>query len=226
MVAANQVKSIFPGIKVVALDFDDTLCMTQKACFRLENMAALAIGFAPMSLETHLGSWGKPMTQVLQQRFPGVDEAAFMRSYKKCLVQAKLEGWYDLIALKNYHALDQLESHGIHLALLSSRSQAEMQHLMLPDHPLASYIERFYYLENCAFHKPDGRVFDGMLKDFGVSPDQVLYVGDSVSDAQACEQAGIVFVATLESGLRNKEDFENFPVRAFISDFSELPTLL
>lgn len=226
MVAANQVKSIFSGIEVVALDFDDTLCMTQQACFRLENMAAIAIGFAPMSLETHLATWGKPMTRVLQQRFPGVDEEAFMRSYETCLQQANQAGWYDTIPQKNYQALDELKSLDIHLALLSSRSQAEMQHLLQPNHPLAAFIDRFYYLENCTHHKPDGRVFDGLLKDFRVSTDQVLYVGDSVSDAQACESAGIAFVATLESGLRTKEDFKGLPISKLIIDFSELTSLL
>ena len=226
MVAANQVKSIFSGIQVVALDFDDTLCMTQQACFRLENMAAQAIGVPPMSLQTHLATWGKPMTKVLQIRFPGVDEVAFMKSYAENLFRANREGWFDVVPQKNYKFLHKLKDKGLLLALLSSRSQAEMQHLMLPEHQLASYIDRFYYLENCAFHKPDGRVFDGIRQDFGVSPDQVLYVGDSFSDAQACEQAGIAFVATLESGLRNKEDFEGLPVSTFITDFSELTSLL
>jgi HAD superfamily hydrolase (TIGR01549 family) len=225
MVATNLVKSIFRGVTVVALDFDDTLCMTQKACFRLENMAAQAIGAPPMSEATHLATWGKPMTQVLQARFPGVDEQAFMRSYEICLRQASQEGWYDAIPQKNYQTLSELKSQGIRLGVLSSRSRKEIQHLMASDHPLIAYIDKFYYLDNCEHHKPDGRVFDGLLKDFGVSKEQVVYVGDSVSDAKACESAGIAFVASLESGLRTKEDFNGLPVHNFIHEFSELPTL-
>lgn len=225
MVAANQVKSIFSQVKVVALDFDDTLCLTQKACFRLENMAAQAIRMPPMSEATHLATWGKPMTKVLQIRFPGVDEQAFMRSYETCLLQANKDGWYDAIPQKNYQALDELKSQGFRLAVLSSRSQKEIQHLMEASHPLVAYIDSFYHLDNCTFHKPDGRVFESLLKDFSVSQDQVVYVGDSVSDAQASEQAGVAFVATLESGLRRKEDFKGLSVAAWIDDFSKLTSL-
>lgn len=208
---------------MVALDFDDTLCMTQKACFRLENMAAQAIGAPPMSEATHLATWGKPMTQVLQARFPGVDEQAFMRSYETYLLQANKDGWYDAIPQKNYQTLSELRSQGFRLAVLSSRSQAEMQHLMEASHPLVAYIDSFYHLDNCTFHKPDGRVFDGLLIDFGVSQDQVLYVGDSVSDAKACESAGIAFIASLESGLRTGEDFQGLAVAYFIREFKDLP---
>jgi HAD superfamily hydrolase (TIGR01549 family) len=225
MVATNLVKSIFRGVTVVALDFDDTLCMTQKACFRLENMAAQAIGAPPMSEATHLATWGKPMTQVLQARFPGVDEQAFMRSYEICLIQAKREGWYDQITPKTYEALEKLSQMGLKLSIVTSRTLAELEHLMVADHPLTKLIKRFYYLDNCEHHKPDGRVFDGLLKDFGVSKEQVVYVGDSVSDAKACESAGIAFVASLESGLRTKEDFNGLPVHNFIHEFSELPIL-
>ena len=47
MVAANQVKSIFSRAKVVALDFDDTLCMTQNG-YLVENKAAALLGAGPI----------------------------------------------------------------------------------------------------------------------------------------------------------------------------------
>jgi HAD superfamily hydrolase (TIGR01549 family) len=151
-----------------------------------------------------------------------VDEVAFMKSYARALAQAIKAGWYDTIPETNYQILQLLKSRGFLVALLSSRSQTEMSHLMEAHHQLAAYIDQFYYLENCQFHKPDGRVFDGLLEDFRVSKEQVVYVGDSVSDAKACEEAGIVFIASLESGLRCKADFEGLPVERFITTLAQL----
>lgn len=41
-------------IKLVIIDFDDTLCLTEKACFKMENYVAQKMGFAPINREAHI----------------------------------------------------------------------------------------------------------------------------------------------------------------------------
>src|SRR5690606_35757285 len=65
-------------IKLILLDFDDTLVMTEEACFRLENEIAHQLGLAPMSRQTHQQNWGKPIAQAIAERLPGVDVDAFI----------------------------------------------------------------------------------------------------------------------------------------------------
>ncbi len=36
-------------IKLILVDFDDTLCLSEKACFHVENEIAAELGFSPMT---------------------------------------------------------------------------------------------------------------------------------------------------------------------------------
>ncbi|HZJ18384.1 MAG TPA: hypothetical protein VFD45_02065 [Patescibacteria group bacterium] len=41
-------------IELIILDFDDTLCLTEKSSYELENLIAQKIGFPPITRETHI----------------------------------------------------------------------------------------------------------------------------------------------------------------------------
>lgn len=94
--------------------------------------------------------------------------------------------------------------------------------MLEPDHLLASRIESFYYKDNTQFHKPDPRVFNELLAAHNLSPQNSAYVGDSIGDAIAAKQAGLHFIASLESGLRQREDFSGHTVDRFIYRFPEI----
>lgn len=106
--------------------------------------------------------------------------------------------------------------------ILTSRRHEELHHLLEPDHFLAQRVVAFYYRDNMQFHKPDPRAFDGLLRDHGLDASAAVYVGDSIIDAQAAKEAGLHFIASLESQLRSREDFDHLPVDRFISKFPEI----
>lgn len=118
--------------------------------------------------------------------------------------------------------MDKLIKLGKSLMILTSRTHGELQHLLTPDHLLASRVKTFYYRDNMQYHKPDPRAFDELLKDSSLRPENCVYVGDSISDSVAAKQAGLHFIASLESGLRQREDFNGQPVDAFIQRFPEI----
>ena len=47
-------------IEALIIDVDDTLCLTEAACFDMENETLMAMGRAPMSREVHINTWGQP----------------------------------------------------------------------------------------------------------------------------------------------------------------------
>ena len=49
-----------------------------------------------------------------------------------------------------------------------------------------------------------------------------MYIGDSPGDAAASNQAGLSFIASLESGIRQREDFAGYNVAAFIYRFPDV----
>ncbi|HEX7963021.1 MAG TPA: HAD family hydrolase [Candidatus Saccharimonadales bacterium] len=209
-------------IAAVVIDVDDTLCLTEAVCFDMENEVLARIGRPPMPRQAHIKTWGRPLFEAILERSPGVDLEAFKREYPSVIAEYTAAGKLDAIPGANYAALDDLIAGGKQIMLLTSRTHGELKHLLEPDHLLAKRVTAFYYRDNMRFHKPDPRAFNELLSAHGLRPEQCVYVGDSPSDAAAANQAGLKFIASLESGLRTRADFADYHVDAFIDRFPEV----
>jgi phosphoglycolate phosphatase len=209
-------------IEAVVIDVDDTLCLTEAASYDLENTALTRIGRDPMPRSIHVATWGQPLFDAILTRSPGVDLEAFKTAYHPAITEFIEDGRLDKIPQENYEALDQLIALGKLVMLLTSRTHGEFKHILEPDHLLASRVTAFYYKDNMQYHKPDPRAFNELLQAHQLSPNQCVYVGDSPSDAQASNMAGLHFIASLESGIRQRQDFEGYTVDAFINRFPEI----
>lgn len=210
-------------IKAVIIDFDDTLCLTEAACFELENEVLALMGATLQTREMHQKTWGQPLFEAIKVRSPGVDTDKF-----KQLVQENMPLWVtenrlDNLSTERLKVLDDLLAAGKELFILTSRTRAELEHILAPDHDLAKRIKAFYYRDIMEFHKPDPRAFDLLLDNHKLQRSECVYVGDSPSDAAAAKQAGMHFIASLESGLRTKNDFSTYQVDTFITALFALP---
>jgi len=209
-------------IKAVIIDLDDTLCLTEAACFELENDVLKQMGRQPMSRNIHLSTWGRPLFEALSDRSPGLDVAEFKRFYRPAIDKYIQAGKLDKISAENYRTMDALLELNKHLFVLTSRTHEELFHMLEPDHQLAKKVTAFYCRDNMEFHKPDPRAFDKLLDENDLTQDECVYIGDSVGDAVAAKDAGLHFIASLESGLRTKSDFSGISVDRFIEKFSDL----
>lgn len=211
------------SLKAIIIDFDDTLTMSEAACFTLENRALEQMGRAPMTREAHKENWGTPIREAIQVRSPGIDPDAYQPIANQIHQKMVQNGEIDIVSEENLACLDQLITDGYQLFILTSRNEAEAAHLMDPTHHLSSRLAHFYYDGNTTHIKPDPRAFDNLLREFTLSPSDCVYVGDSPSDAKAANAAGIQFIACFESGLRGPEDFNGHTIDASINLFTELP---
>lgn len=209
-------------IEAVIIDFDDTLCLTEEACFNLENETLRRMGREPMGRDIHRNTWGQPLYDAIQLRSPGVDAAKFWELMPIVHEEFIGEGRIDIVTDENLQTLDNVAQLGKRLMILTSRSEVEMKHLLVPSHHLASRIVNFYYKDNMTYHKPDPRAFEVIERDHGLMPEQCVYVGDSPGDAAAAKGAQLHFIASLESGLRSRNDFGTYPVDRFIDKFTDL----
>ncbi len=210
-------------IKAVILDLDDTIFMTEAACFALENDVLRQMGREPMSRKVHLQTWGRPLFDAIVDRSPGIDVEAFRAAYDPFIKRYVEKGMLDVVSQGTLDAIDMLRSELKKAVLaLTGREESELKHLFVPEHPLGSRLEVIYHKDNMSYHKPDPRAFEHIEAEHGWLPEECVYVGDSVSDAQAAKGAGLHFVASLESGLRQRADFADWPVDAFIMSISEL----
>lgn len=209
-------------IKAVIFDIDDTFSLTEAVSFEIENAILQRMGQAPMSRKVHLETWEQPLSKALAIRSPGTDAEAFKAAYFPLIDEYTRSGKLDIIPDANYEALDKLAELDKTLMILTSRTHKRVMHMLEPNHLLAGRVKAFYYRDNLRFRKPDPRVFDELLKDTGLLPEHCVYVGDAVKDCQAAKGAGLHFIACLESGLRQQQDFAGVPVDIFIDKFPDV----
>lgn len=196
-------------IKLVLLDFDDTLCLSEESCFHFENEVAQSLGYAPMSRQLHKSTWGQHLQEVITERIPGIDPLQFMKQFEERVPLAIAEGKFDYVPPENIKVLELIKDEGKKIGIVSSRSLIELQSIMDKTHPLSSRIDAYYHRDNLEHMKPDPRVFNKVLYEFDVMPIETVYVGDTLKDGFAAKNAGMDFIAVLESVLVSREAFKN-----------------
>jgi phosphoglycolate phosphatase len=173
-------------ILAVIVDVDDTLCLTEAASFELENEVLALLGRPPMSRGVHLRTWGEPLLDAMPHRSPGLDLGRFAELFPVTHRRYLAGGRLDVIPPENLRALDQLVSDGRTVLLLTSRAEAEVRHLLEPDHVLAGRITGAYHQGNTRFRKPDPRVFDELLAETGHRPERAIETDSVAVPAPFC----------------------------------------
>jgi phosphoglycolate phosphatase len=213
-------------LKAVLVDFDDTLCPTEAAGFAFENEVLRIMRRPPQTRSVHRETWGQSLFEAIKVRSPGVDAEEFGILVRELLPRWVADGKFDCIPDANLEVLDELKRAGKSIYIVTSRVRDEVSHLLEPTHSLATRIRAFYYHEVLEHHKPDPRTFDTVLRAHNLRRSDCVYVGDTLGDAAAAKQAGLYFVANLESGIRTIDEFTTSGVDRFIYHFTELPAAL
>jgi len=86
---------------------------------------------------------------------------------------------------------------------------------------IAEDIDIIIGADDVKVEKPDPEGLNTMISMMKLQKEEVLYVGDSIIDAEAAKRATVDFVA-ITTGTTSKEDFENYPCVGIISDMSKL----
>ncbi len=79
--------------------------------------------------------------------------------------------------------------------------------------------------EDVLKHKPNPEGIFAAISKIGAGKDKTLYVGDSLTDAETAQNAGIGFIAVL-TGVTPRTDFSDFAPRAIIDDLNALPDII
>lgn len=206
-------------IKVVLLDHDDTLVNTYEACLELNKHVSRTWYGKELTDEMLSKHWNVPLTESLR-RIYGTDDTA--------LVQQRILECYPLYPKKliGCTVTKKLKAAGMPIGIVSSSGRKLVEF----DLARADVQEDINYLqteEDTLHHKPDPRVFAPALKwleQFDVSPEQVLYVGDTLNDGHAATQAGFAFVG-VETGAFTREHFAATGFRS-LATVEQVPDLL
>ncbi len=182
-------------------DIDGTLINTEKAIIKgLQELLLEEKGsqYAPEQLYFCLGI---PGSQALAQL--GIEDG----------IPEKLKKWD---AFYNSHAndvsiypdipeiLEHLRDKGIILGTITSKNQEEYDHDMIPL-GLEKYFTISVTSSDTPEHKPSPGPMLYYLKKAGISPEQAVYIGDSIYDMQCAGSAGVKRALALW-GCKNPEE--------------------
>ena len=197
-------QAILPILKyhAVLFDCDDTILATYQN--RRMVLAETVRSFGRDLDETVLAAaWGKPFNELVAAIAPGLEADTFVRAYR-----AKMKLHAPQPTRGADELLQFLSSLRVRMFLVTSGSR-DLVLQDLDELGLTGHFERVFAYEDCAYYKPDPRVFEPALRALGVGQNgrsRILYVGDSVRDYLAAKGAGLAFAA-VTTGPERREAF-------------------
>ncbi|MFH1834926.1 MAG: HAD family hydrolase [Methanobacteriota archaeon] len=204
-------------IKAIVFDFDGTIIDSTESIWREYQVVAQQMGLEEITYREFSRQLGKPWDVALKALWPDVDVSEFSSKYRRdCESQKVLEGVGETLEILK----DQYR-----LALLTSRGRETLYSILKSQTLTQDLFELILHRDRLEYHKPDPQALKPLLLDMDLTADEIVYVGDSVVDAEFAAAANIIFVGVLTGGASRK-DFEELEVEHIISSLSELPGLI
>lgn len=191
-------------IKAVLFDHDDTLVGTIGTKWAQHKyVASKYYGKELTDAEIRL-HWGKPLRELVCLLYGTDDVEQAMANNTACHEDFPKELFTESIP-----TLQQLKAAGKLIGIITATSRFSFEHdLRLHKIPQA-LLDYTQTADDTPYHKPDPRVFEPAsmwLDEQGVSPEEVIYIGDGLHDMKAALGAGFGFIG-VETGLVTAQQF-------------------
>ena len=210
-------------IQTIIFDFDYTLVDSARGTIDGVNYAFEKMGLPTASDAAVRRAIGLSLPDILT-RLAGDAYTKCVDEFTHLFLQRADE---TMVALAEFYAavpqtVKALQGLGIHLAIVSQKLRRYIQ-LILEKENLLEAFEVIVGGRDAPY-KPDPEGLLSAVAQTGSIPENCLYVGDSVTDAETARRAGVAFVAVL-SGVTPRTAFENYDVYAILEDVSGLLSL-
>lgn len=117
-------------------------------------------------------------------------------------------------------ALQKLKAQGAKLGIISTKYRYRIQSFLDEKAPY-DWFSIIVGGEDVSSHKPDPEGLLYAINKLGVSPEEVIYVGDSIVDAETAQAAGVTFVGVTH-GVTTRKELQAYPHKQIISSLNEL----
>ena len=211
--------------KAVLFDFDYTLADSSSAVVDCCNGALASMGLEQAAAADIRRTIGLSIPDTLA-RLAGDEhrhrEQEFRAHWRKRSDVIMVEQTY--LYDEAHAAVQALREAGVAAGIVSTKWRQRIVDVLERE----SLIDGFSVIvggDNVAEHKPDPEGLLTAAKNLGAQPAEVIYVGDSTTDAKAAARAGLQFVAVL-SGVTEAHEFEEFEPLKILPHVGEIGTCL
>lgn len=216
---------IRPAPRVVIFDFDYTLADSSRAVVDCANSALTAMSLPKAGADEIRKTIGLSLVETFA-RLAGAGQTSraeeFRRHFRRRSDQIMVDWTVILPGVAD--ALGVLRRRGFRLAIVSTKFRFRIRDTLARE-SLAEHFETIVGGDDVTAFKPDPAGLRAAVGALEVEPNEALYVGDSLTDAETAERGGVDFVAVL-SGLSGESEFSRFPKRAVLSGVAALPAWL
>ncbi len=183
------------NIKAAIIDLDGTMLDTAADFHVAVNRMRAELGLTPLSQETIVNFVGKGtenlIRRVLAVDYPEDEAAQYFQQALDAYTEHYLaiNGDYSSLYPDVLEGLQAMRAKGLRLACVTNKPLAFAVPL-LEKKGLSGFFEIVYGGDSFPRKKPDPMPLLQVCEDFGLTPAQVVAIGDSSNDAQAARAAG------------------------------------
>jgi phosphoglycolate phosphatase len=213
------------AVQAVVFDFDYTLADSSQGAIECINFALNAMGLDQVSPEAACRTIGLSLHETFltlaEHKEPQrCDEFYRLFVQRAEKVMSNLTVLYDSVPA----TINALRESGLKLGIVSTKYRRRI-HEVLEREILLHGFEVVIGGEDVEHHKPHPQGLFEAIERLGCSPESMVYVGDSVVDAELAKRAGVPLVVVL-SGVTPREHFDNYEPIAMLEHVNQLPKLL
>ncbi|MDF1655726.1 MAG: HAD family hydrolase [Coxiellaceae bacterium] len=210
--------------KALLLDFDYTLVDSSRGIVLCAQYAFEQLGFKmPVDKIKQAIGHSLPNTYQLLTEDPDWNNAL---AYEDHFMSQQDELMTDNTVLfpEVPEFIEQAKQAGLRLAIVSTKTEKPIQELLQRER-LSHHFEFVIDCEIVSQYKPHPEGTHIALDRLTIDPHQALFIGDSIFDAGAAQNAEVDFAAVL-TGRTTKEAFKDFQCHYMVDHLGELVTLL
>lgn len=208
----------------ILLDLDGTLLDTLPDLADAANAMRQDMGLAPIAEDIIATYIGKGVEQLVIRALGHEGSPASVDMVMRGLARYQdryraLNGQRSRLYPGVLAGLQAFRAQGARLAVVTNKG-TEFTTPLLRQTGLDAYFEVVVCGDTCARKKPDPMPLFHACELLGITPDQALFIGDSINDAQAAKAAGMRVLA-LPYGYNEGRPVQSLPVDAIVESLVE-----
>ena len=207
--------------KAIIFDFDYTLGDSTNGIVLSTNHGLEYLGYGKAELfdiKKTIGFTMKNSYKALTKDDKEDNAIIFAQKFIEKADDIMLENTYMLPYVED--VLKNLKEIGIKTGIVTTKFHYRIDQI-LNKFNITADIDMVIGADDVKVEKPDPEGLNAMISKMKLLKEEVLYIGDSIVDAETAKRADVDFVA-VTTGATSKEDFENYVCVDIISDMSKL----
>lgn len=205
--------------KAVVFDFDFTLGDSAKGIIASVNYALEKLGYAQKEENEIKKTIGLSLAKTLEALTGNSKDGVMFETYfkeKADEVMVAETMLYDGIT----EMLTSLHDRGLKIAIVTTKYHYRIEQI-LEVNRIRHLIDEIIGGDDVAHPKPDPEGMRLLSEYLEIGMDEMLYVGDSIVDAETAKAAGVAFIAVL-TGTTKAEKFAPYSCMQVLAEAAEL----